>query len=116
MTWQPAVREPDSLATLVHDSVRANLFPGELDPRGFRPVPGESWRQAVLPDGTVVRADLAASPATQRRHGPRACAGIRVTGVLTVDRTGYRVAADVCIDLATRAVLSCDARIEAVSP
>lgn len=114
MTWHPAVREPDPLMTLVREAARSHLFPGEPGSTVFAAVRGESWREAILPDGTVVRADLKASPASRRRRGPRACAGIRVAGVLALGRQGHRVEADILIDLATRAILSCEARIESL--
>lgn len=74
--------------------------------------PGESWRGATLPDGTPVRVRLTVSPATRTRRGPRACAGIRVTGELAAGIAAYRVAAEVLVDLATRAILSCEADLE----
>lgn len=114
MIWQPPTREPDPLAALVHEAVRTHLFPG--DAVGFRllTVPGESWRETVLPDGNRVRVRLSANPAAQTEHGRRACAGINVTGELVAGDIGYRVSADVIVDLATRAMLSCESRLEAV--
>ncbi len=114
MIWQPPTREPDPLAALVHEAVRTHLFPGEAV--GFRlmTVPGESWREAILPDGSRVRIRLSAGPAAQTAQGRRACAGINVTGELAAGGIGYRVNADVIVDLATRAMLSCESRLEPV--
>ncbi|SFD12148.1 hypothetical protein SAMN05428997_11845 [Bosea sp. CRIB-10] len=114
MTWQPPIRELDPLAALVHEAVRTQVFPGEAFGFHLVSVPGESWREAALPDGRPVRIRLSASPAAQTQRENRACAGIHVSGELVAGEMGYRVSADLIVDLVTRAVLACDSRLEAV--
>jgi hypothetical protein len=111
MIWQPAAQEPDPLTELVHEAVRTQLFPGETVGIRLSPVPGENWREALLPDGRVVRVMLNSSPAETTRHGSRSCASMRVTGQLVAGRDGFQVEAEVVVDLATRAVLSNEFRL-----
>ncbi len=112
--WQSPTREPSPLAVLVHEAVRTHLFPGEPGPVAFVALTDGRGRQASLPDGTAVRISLEAAPATRTRLGQRACAGLRVTGAMVLDGRAHRVVANVAIDLATRAVLSSEARWEEV--
>lgn len=114
MIWQPPTRELDPLAALVHEAVRTQVFPGEAFGFHLVAVPGETWREAALPDGLSVRIRLSASPAAQTQRENRACAGIHVSGELVAGDMGYRVIADLIVDLVTRAVLACDSRLEAV--
>lgn len=99
---------------LAHEAVRTHLFPGEAVGVRLAAVAGETWREGQLPDGRTVRVALTASPAAETRHGVRACAGIRVTGELVAADEGYRLAADVIVDLATRAMLACECKLESV--
>lgn len=114
MTWQSPTQEPEPLDALLREAVRTQVFPGEPGPFAFAALPDGQGRSAALPDGTPVRVSLAVAPATQTRHGLRACAGIRVTGAMVVNGIGHRIAADVAVDLATRAVLACEVRSEPV--
>lgn len=114
MIWQPAAQEPDPLLALAHEAVRTQLFPGETVGVALVAVAGETWREAQLPDGRTVRISLTTAPASELRHGVRACAGIRVTGELLAGDEAYRLAADVVVDLATRAMLACECRLEAL--
>lgn len=107
MPWQPPTHEPDTLTTVLREAVRTHLFPGEPGRIAFAPLPDGPGRRAVLKDGNSVSVNLVAKPETWTRHGERPCAGIRLDGHMTHEGRGYRVSAEILIDRATRAVLSC---------
>lgn len=108
MPWQPSTHEPDALATALREAVRTHLFPGEPGRIAFAPLPDGQGRRAVLEDGSAVSVNLVAKPETRTRHGERPCAGIRLDGHMTHGGRGYRVTAEVLVDRATRAMLSCE--------
>lgn len=112
--WQAPTQEPDLLSEAVTEAVRSHVF--HLDPVGMtlEAVPGTAWREARLADGRTVRLALSTGPGEQTRFGIRASATMRVSGQIAVDDHGYRLSADVVVDLATRAVLACDCRLESV--
>lgn len=110
--WQAPTQVIDPLTELVLEAIRSQIF--AIAPVGvaIESVPGAGWREARLPDGRAVRLALTVSPGEQSRFGVRASANMRVSGEVAVDDSGYRVASDVVVDLKTRAVLSCDCRLE----
>jgi hypothetical protein len=112
--WQAPTQEPDALSEAVVEAVRSHVF--NLHPVGLalEPVPGTAWREARLVDGRIVRLALSTTPGEQARFGIRASATMRVSGQVSVDDHGYRLSADVVVDLATRAVLACECRLESV--
>jgi hypothetical protein len=112
--WQAPTQEIDPLTELVLEAIRSQVFP--IMPVGvaIEAVPGAAWREARLADGRTVRLALTVAPGEQARFGVRACANMRVSGEVAVDDHGYRVASDVIVDLKTRAVLSCDCRLESL--
>ncbi|WP_449411574.1 hypothetical protein [Methylobacterium komagatae] len=118
MTWEIPTQEIEPLARFLREAVRLHLFPGEPGPIPFIPaIEGEDRQaslQAALPDGTPVRVSLATTPAARTRFGPRACASLRVTGVLAAGDRGHRVVAEVLIDLSTRTILRYSARLTEV--
>lgn len=114
MTWQYPTEELEALDGVLREAVLTHLYPGEAGSISFIPLPDGQGRYTDLPDGTRVRIDVKGTPATQTRHGQRACAGIRVAGVMAMRGVGHRIVADVIVDVATRAVLSCEVRWEGV--
>lgn len=112
--WQAPTQEIDPLTEVVLEAIRSQVFP--IAPVGvaIEAVPGAAWREARLADGRTVRLALIVTPGEQARFGVRACANMRVSGEVAVDDHGYRVASDVIVDLKTRAILSCDCRLESL--
>lgn len=112
--WQAPTHEIDPLTEMVLEAIRSQVFP--IAPVGVAigAVPGTDWREARLADGRTVRVALTVAPGEQAHFGVRACAAMRVSGEVAVDDHGYRVASDVIVDLKTRAVLSCDCRLESL--
>lgn len=112
--WQAPTQEIDPLTEAVLEAIRSQIFP--IAPVGvaIEPVPGKDWREARLADGRTARFALAVAPGEQARYGVRACANMRVSGEVAVDDHGYRLTSDVIVDLKTRAVLSCECRLESV--
>lgn len=112
--WQALTQEIDPLTEVVLEAIRSQVFP--IAPVGIAidAVPGAAWREARLADGRTVRLALTVTPSEQARFGVRACANMRVSGEVAVDDHGYRVASDVIVDLKTRAILSCDCRLESL--
>jgi len=111
--WQPAAQETDPLTSAVIEAIRSQIF--AIAPVGcvIETMPG-GWRETQLADGRLVRFALSVAAGEQNRWGVRACATMRVSGEVAVEDQGYRVASDVLVDLATRAILSCDCRLESV--
>lgn len=112
--WQAPTQEPDLLSEAVTEAVRSHVF--HLNPVGMtlEPIPGTDWREIRLADGRIVRLALSTGPGEQTRFGIRASAAMRVSGEVAVDDYGYRLSADVVVDLATRAILACECRLESV--
>lgn len=111
--WQAPAQASDPLSEVVIEAIRSQVFP--IQPVGvpIAQTPG-GWREAQLPDGRTIRMALVIAPGEQARFGARACASMRVSGQVSVDDAGFRVASEVIVDLATRAILSCDCRLESV--
>ncbi|TCR64169.1 hypothetical protein [Bosea sp. BK604] len=112
--WQAPTQEIDPLTEVVLEAIRSQVFPVAPVGVAIEAVPGAAWREARLADGRTVRLALTVAPGEQARFGVRACANMRVSGEVAVDDHGYRVASDVIVDLKTRAVLSCDCRMESL--
>ncbi len=116
MTWEIPTQEVEPLARFLREAVRLHLFPGEPGPIPFT-IATEGHRdtlQAALPDGTPIRVKLATTPAARTRFGARACASLRVTGVLAAGDRGHRVGAEVLVDLSTHSILHYSARLTEV--
>ncbi|MDQ0446947.1 hypothetical protein [Methylobacterium aerolatum] len=109
--WQFPTRELSPLVALVREAVRALLYPGEPTRTPFHPLPEGRGMRAALPDGTPVAFALESAPSSERRHGERACAGVRVTGTMAAGGRGYWIEAELLVDLATQAVSHCDVEL-----
>lgn len=111
--WQPATQETDPLTAAVIEAVRTQIFAVAPVGHVIETAP-EGWRETRLPDGRAVRLALTVTPGAQERWGVRASATMHVAGEVAVEDQGYRVASEVVVDVATRAILSCDCRLESV--
>ncbi len=111
--WQPAAQETDPLTSAVVEAIRTQIFAIAAVGHVIEAMPG-GWRETQLVDGRFVRFALSVAPGEQSRWGVRACATMRVTGEVALADQGYRVASEVVVDLATRAILSCECRLESV--
>lgn len=118
MSWRPLAREPTPLDEAVNAAIRATILPavGSRVP----PPDAEGVRVITLPDGRVLRIALRAEPSSRAAFGKRDAAFYAVSGNCVLDtgvaaeRRGYALSGQAVVDIATRAFLHVEHRLETV--
>lgn len=113
--WQPATHEIDPLLEAVADAARATIMPTASI--NVSPPTADGIRSNRLRDGRELRLQLSTQCLEQRQRGPRTVVVYAVQGSAVVDdRAGYRVTGQAVLDVATRAFLDVQCRLESVGP
>ncbi len=109
--WTPPEREIDSLTQGVLDAARATIMPiGEI---GVVRDPG-GWMIVPLKGGGEARVALEARAEGRRRVGSRDAVVYGFSGNASHGRQGYAVEGRATVDVATKAFLECECRLQAV--
>lgn len=111
-TWRPASHEPDPLLEAVNNAARATILP--VAAINVPPPSSDGIRDLQLPDGRQLRIALTAHQMAQETHGVRAVVIYDIGGNALIDRIGYRVTGRAVVDIATRAFLDINCRLETV--
>ncbi|MCA6107942.1 hypothetical protein [Bradyrhizobium cenepequi] len=111
--WQPATHEIDPLLEAVANAARATILPTASI--NAPPPSGDGICSNRLRDGRQLRLQLSAQCLEQRQRGPCTVVVYAVQGNAVVDnRMGYQVTGRAVLDLATRAFLDVECRLESV--
>ncbi|MGY8683194.1 hypothetical protein Q2941_36275 [Bradyrhizobium sp. UFLA05-153] len=98
----------------VANAARATILPTPMI--NMPPPSSDGIRSLLLRDGRELRLRLSTQHLEQRQRGPRTVVVYAIRGNAVVDnRTGYRVSGQAVLDLATRAFLDVECRLEQVS-
>ncbi|WP_027522015.1 hypothetical protein [Bradyrhizobium sp. Ec3.3] len=109
--WRPATREIDPLEEAVANAARATILPTPTInvPRQS----SDGIRTQLLRDGRELRLLLSTQYLKLQQRGPRAVVIYAVRGNAVVDKhIGYRVTGQAVLDVATRAFLDVECRLE----
>lgn len=113
--WQPATHEIDPLLEAVANAARATILP--TAPINVLPPAADGIRPNRLRDGRELRLQLSTQCLEQRQRGPRTVVVYAVQGHAVVDDcAGYRLTGQAVLDVATRAFLDVQCRLESVGP
>ena len=110
--WRPASHEIDPVLEAVAAAARATILPvATID---TPPASADGIREVPLADGRRLRMVLSARELSQESRGGRAVIVYAVLGNAVIDRAGYSISGQAVVDVATRAFLDVDCRLESV--
>lgn len=113
--WRPATHEIDPLLEAVAHTARATILPTASINIPAASVDG--IRSQRLRDGRELRLKLSTHCLEQEQRGPATVVIYALLGNAVVDnRTGYRVTGQAVLDVATRAFLDVECRLEMTGP